>query len=222
MKISQSLKCSELKKADVFDSDGKEVGNIDDLTFVFEAGELRLSQFILGGPVLEEFLEALKLRPDRDPVFDASMIEKIDEDVHLNTTLDKMKTTLDDCAISDEEIRLSKLTKMDIMDAHGKKVGNALDVHFDADGSVSIIVGEGFIEEKLEALGLKEDVDIIVPGDVIESLDKMMNLKVSKDALGTTMEEVLEQRKPEIIAAREARDVSRSVTKVTLFTQRPI
>jgi hypothetical protein len=82
--------------------------------------------------------------------------------------------------------------------------------------SVSIIVGGGFFEEKLEAIGLKTDIDLIVPCDVIESISDKILLKVSKDELGTTMEEVQER-----IKTRKDVETRREISKVRLFSHRP-
>ena len=219
MEIAKSLCCKELKNRDVVDSAGEKVGNIGDLTFTFD-GQLRLSQFILAGPKLEEFLEAIKVRPDKDAVFNASLIEKIDGKVHLNVSVNGLKTTLDEDAIPVGEIRLSKLEKMDILDKDNVKVGRTIDVDFDVDGFASVIVGGSFIEEKLEAAGLKDDVDIIVPSDVIESLTDVMKLKVSKSELGTTMEEALKAMVPKIIEARTAKVIHYDINKVRFYNLR--
>jgi len=219
MKLARSICCREMKKADVVDSSGNKIGNVGDLTFTFDK-EFTLSKFILAGPRFEEFLESIKIKPDKDPVFDGSLITKIDEKVHLNTSVNSLKTTLDKDAIGKGEIRLSKLEKMDIIDSRGKKIGRAIDIDFDVDGSVSMIVGGGFIEEKLEAAGLKADVDIIVPGDVIKSISDKIHLKVSKDDLATTMEDALESK--EIKKARDSMAVHTDVTKVRLYSQRPM
>ena len=110
--------------------------------------------------------------------------------------------------------------KMDIVDKDGKKLGRAIDVDFDADGTAMIIVGGGFVEEKLEALGLKADVDIIVPGNVIASIDEKIHLGVGESELSTTMEDALKPE--EVKKARERMDVHTDVTKVRLFTHRPM
>lgn len=220
MEIARSVKCKELKKVDVIDSTGRKVGHIGDLTFGFD-GKLKLSQFILAGPAWEEFLESIKARPDRDPVFDAALIKKLGDKVYLDTTANSLKTTLDKGAIGPGELRFSKLEKMDIVDKDGVKVGRTVDVHFEKDGTCSLIVGGGFIEEKLEAAGIKEDVDIMVPGTAISSIDDKVRLLVSKDTLGTTMDDALKKRKPETKKAKDSRSVQRDVTKVQLFSQRP-
>jgi sporulation protein YlmC with PRC-barrel domain len=109
---------------------------------------------------------------------------------------------------------------MDIVDKTGKKIGRAIDVDFDVDGSVSMIVGGGFIEEKLEAAGLKADVDIIVPGAVIESITDRIILNVSEGELATTMEDAL--KSDDIKKAREAKEIHLQITKVRLYSHRPM
>ena len=221
MEVTRSLNCNEIKKADVMDSMGEKIGKIGDLTFKFD-GELKLSQFILSGTRWEEFLEAIRVKPDRDPIFSASLIKKIGDDVHLDTTANSLKTTLDKGAIADDEIRLSKFSKLNIVDENDVTVGKAIDVDFDLDGSAWVIVGGGFIEEKLEAIGLKTDIDIIVPGNSIESIGDVVKLKVSKDELGRTVDEELKQLEPEIERLREKKETEERIAKVRLFSLRPM
>lgn len=216
VEVTKSLNCNEIKKADVIDSLGEKIGKIGDLTFKFD-GELKLSQFILSGPRWEEFLEAIRVKPDRDPIFSASLIKKIGDDVHLDTTANSLKTTLDKGAFAADEIRLSKFSKLSIVDENDVNVGKAIDVDFDLDGSAWVIVGGGFIEEKLEAIGLKTDIDIIVPGNCIESIGDVVKLKVSKEELGKTVDEELEQQEPEIEKLREMKETERYTVKIRVF-----
>ncbi|MHA2221032.1 MAG: hypothetical protein ACXAAO_03125, partial [Candidatus Thorarchaeota archaeon] len=111
MKLTRSVCSREIKKTEVLDSSGEMIGKITDMTFTFD-GKLELSKFILAGSRWEEFLESIKIRPDRDPVVDGALIEQMDDHLHLNTTLDSLKTTLDEDAIAEGEIRLSQLEKM--------------------------------------------------------------------------------------------------------------
>ncbi|MBY8998856.1 MAG: PRC-barrel domain-containing protein, partial [Candidatus Thorarchaeota archaeon] len=182
MKLTRSICSSDIRKINVLDSSGETVGKVTDLTFTFD-GELKLSKFILAGSRWEEFLESIKVRQDRDPVFDGSLIRQIDDHIHLEATVDSLKTTLDEDAIPKGDIRLTQIEKMDIVDNTDKKVGRAIAVNFELDGSVSIIVGGGFIEEKLEAAGLKTDIDIIVPGHVISAIGDKIHLNVSEESL---------------------------------------
>ncbi|MBD3406012.1 MAG: hypothetical protein GF411_07810 [Candidatus Lokiarchaeota archaeon] len=221
MELARSIKCKELMKLDVVDADGKEVGHVGDFTFAFK-DKLELRQFVLEGSAWEEFLESIKVKPDRDPVFDASTIKKIDKKLYLSTNTDELKTTCENDWIPEDEYRLSELEKMDIIDRAGIKVGRIIDVHFDVDGSASLIVGGGFFEEALEAIGLKEDVDFVVPGDVLTCLGDKVQLAVTKDELGTTMEKALKEKAPDIERVKSNKAVTRDIGKVRLFTHRPI
>ena len=216
LEIARSICCRELKTLDVLDSDGNKIGRISDMTFTFE-NDLKLAQFILGGSAWEEFLESVRARPDKDPIFDASLIEKMDEKVYLNACKDTLKTTLDKCAISDEEIRLSEIEKKAIFDKTGKRIGRAVDIDFDVDGSASLIVGGGFVEELLENLGVKRDVDVIVPGSTIGSIGDSIELTVSSDELEKSMDEAV--KAPEQKEARASKEVTRDVAKVRLFVR---
>ncbi len=196
------------------DSSGEKVGKINDLTFTFD-GNLKLSQFILAGSKWEEFLEAAKFRPDKDPVLDASIIKVIGDRVQLNTNVNALKTTLDEGAIKADEIRWSDLTKLDIVDKDDVKVGRAVDVDFDTDGMARLIVGGSFIEESLESVGLKADVDILVPSSVITGIAGRVQLNVSKEDLEHTMANALES--PEIRAAQEKPIDQRATVRVRLY-----
>ena len=219
MELKRSINCREIRKCDVVGSDGEKIGQIGDMTFKFD-GELKLSQFILSGPAFEEFLEAIKIRPDKDPIFDASMIEKMGDKVVLSSNKNSLKTTLDKGAIPDDEIRLSKLEKLLIVDKDGDSVGKAIDIDFEVDGSAYLIVGGGFFEEKLEALGLKADIDIIVPGKVIESIGDQIKLTVDKGDLALTMDEAVKSESER--KTREAVATHREISKIRLYAHRPI
>jgi sporulation protein YlmC with PRC-barrel domain len=211
--ITQPINTKTLQKSDVVDLNGDVIGRINDLTFTFD-GKFKLSKFILAGSKFEEFLESIKVRPDNDPVFHASMIKSVSDRIHLDTTKNSLKTTLDEGAIEDNEIRFSDLKKMQIIDKNGEKVGKALEMDFDADGKVCVIAGGGFIEEKLEALGIKADIDILVPGMAIESIGDKIKLNVSKDNLSMTLDETL-KKVPDM---REAKGRSR----IRAFAYRPL
>ncbi|MFW9955593.1 MAG: hypothetical protein ACFFD3_13680 [Candidatus Thorarchaeota archaeon] len=218
MEVKRSICCRELKKTEVVGSMGEPLGRIGDMTFKFD-GNLKLSQFILVGRVFEELLESLRVRKDYDPVFDASMIKRMDEKIHLTTSKNNLRASIEKGAIGSDEIRLSKLTKLRILDKNGLSVGKAIDVDFDVDGSASLIVGGGFFEEKLEAFGLKADVDIIVPSRVIESIGDVIRLSVGKEELALTMEEAIKSS-----TKKKAKDTminQREVSRVQLFAQRP-
>ena len=216
MDVTKSLNCRDLRDCDVVDSDGKKVGRINDMTFTFD-GQFKLEQFVLAGSDWEEFLESIKVRPDKDPLFDASMIRRIGDKVQLDSNVNTLKTTLDEGAIPKGELRWSELSKKHIVDKDDVSVGKAVDIDFDLDGTASLTVGGGMIEETLERIGLKEDIDIIVPAETIESIGDKIKLKVSKDELQHTMDEALEA--PEVRTAKERTEARRDIMKVRLYNR---
>lgn len=217
MEIARPYCCEELKNKTVIDSTGKKIGHISDLTFIFDR-ELKIVHFKLTGPLWEEFLEAIHLKSDRNHVFDSSVIKKIDEHIHLDISGNQLLTTMNKNTISDDEVKFSELEKLDIFDKNQEKIGRAIDVDLDTDNHVSIIVGGGFVEEKLEAIGLKDDVDIIVPSNVISSIHDSIQLSVSKDELDTTLNGILKERAMEIQQARESARSHRSTRKERVVT----
>jgi sporulation protein YlmC with PRC-barrel domain len=201
MKLSKQVCCQEIQKMDVMDVSGKKIGKISNLTFTFD-GSLKLKHFILGGSRIEEFLETINLKPDDDPVFECTVIKKIDTHIHLDTSMNGLKDVHG--TISDDEIKFSDLQKLEIIDKDGVKVGEPINVDFDLDGRTALIAGGGLLEEKLEAFGLKEDVDIIVPFKVIVSIGESIKLSVSKHELDTSLDGMLRERAIEIKNQREA------------------
>jgi sporulation protein YlmC with PRC-barrel domain len=212
--VDRSFNCNELRHCDVVDSTGKKIGRIGDMTFTFD-GNLNLAQFVLVGSAWEEFLESVGVKPDKDPLFDASLIQRIGDKVQLKTNVNSMKTTLDEDAIPKGEIRWSELKDKYIVDKDEVGVGKAVDIDFDIDGTASLTVGGGVIEETLESIGLKTDVDIIVPADTIESMGDKIKLRVSKDELQLTMDNALEDA--EIRNIEEETKAHREVEKIRLF-----
>jgi len=214
--VDKSLNCNQLRDCDVVDSTGKKIGKIGDMTFTFD-GNLNLAQFVLVGSAWEEFLESIGARPDEDPLFDASLIRRIGDKVQLTTNVNSLKTTLDEGAIPKGEIRWSELKDKYIVDKDDVDVGKAVDIDFDIDGTASLTVGGGVIEETLESIGFKADVDIIVPAEVIDSMGDKIRLKVSRDELKLTMDKALENL--EVKKTRDGIINDRDVAKVRLFSR---
>ncbi len=203
MEIARPFCCNEMKNKDVLDSNGKKIGRIGDLTFTFD-GDLKISHFMLAGPVWETFLENLHLRKNHNRVFDTSIIQKIDRHIHLTLSAEELASIKDETSIPDEEIRFSKMEKLNITDKNQVKVGHAIDVDIGTDGCASIIAGGSFIEEKLEAIGLKDDVDIIIPCSVITTIGDSIELSVLKEELGSTLDGISKEKADEIQRQREA------------------
>ena len=70
------------------------------------------------------------------------------------------------------------------------------------------------------SLGVEADVDIIVPGHAITSIAEKIHLNVSEDELKTTMNDALKSK--DIENRRREKAVHREVTKVRLFSHRPM
>ncbi|MHA2374062.1 MAG: PRC-barrel domain-containing protein [Candidatus Thorarchaeota archaeon] len=107
---------------------------------------------------------------------------------------------------------IKKVDKHIHLDTTANSLVTTMDKEVDADGRASIMAGDGFLAEKLEAIGLKDDVDIIVPYNVITSIGETIQLSVSKDELDTTLDGILREKAKEIQEQRRAAS-SRDTTR---------
>ena len=99
-----------------------------------------------------------------------------------------------------EEMRLSNLSDIQIVDVDGEKIGKIEDVWFDETGSIWFIVGGGFFEELLEKLSIHPNIDILVPQDIVKSISpNAIRIKSTKDHLKTTAKMVYEDIQHEIM-----------------------
>ncbi len=203
MDVAKSIQCEELLEFDVIDSSGNKIGNIGDMVFKFK-DEIELTHFVLTGSFWEEFLERIGARDDIDPVFDASLIKEMKRDkVVLNTEGNKLQNLMSDFSEGEGDFSYKKLKDRDIVDDDGVKVGKVVDIHFDNDGLITLLAGGNFVEELLEASGIKVDVDILVPGTTIKSIGDAINLRVRKDQLSSVIGDAL--RSPDGYKGRERR-----------------
>lgn len=87
----------------------------------------------------------------------------------------------------------SHLSQFKVEDKNGKRIGNPGDALFSEDLKIdSLILFGGMLEEKMEDLGLRENIDPIVPISTIKSFDeknKKIVLNVAKEELKTTNNE---------------------------------
>ena len=86
-------------------------------------------------------------------------------------------------------IKLSELQKRRVVDADGVRVGQVVDVWLDEDQSMWLVVGGGFLEETLERLHIRPDMDLLVPSQWIVEMEDEIRLKVSKFQLQATCED---------------------------------
>ena len=81
----------------------------------------------------------------------------------------------------------------DILDNKGQKIGRVIDFHFlYEDGKVklkSIVMGGGRVEEFLESVGLRADIDPFFPLEVIDRFENdQLHLKVEYEKLTKPVE----------------------------------
>ncbi len=110
------------------------------------------------------------------------------EEINLNKKMVKIIMLIGD---SKSDFFFSHLAKYKVEDKDGKAIGKPGDALLSVTNlSIeSLILFGGMLEEKMEDLGLKENIDPIVPLSIIDSVDdskKKITLKISKEELKTT------------------------------------
>ena len=201
------LKFSDIKNKDVTDASGEKVGRVIDFIVRFTDNRIDLKSVVLGGGRIEELLESLGLRPDKDQIFQLDCIDSISDVVHLKVDVDTLKTTLDPGAMEDGDMKMSELAKLKVVDSDGFRVGKVMDVWFDENTKPWLVIGGGFIEETLENLGVKPDIDLLIPADFISEIqEKEVCLKWTRFQLGATCEECYTRYKRELESQAEPGD----------------
>jgi sporulation protein YlmC with PRC-barrel domain len=184
------LKYSDIRNKDVIDSDGEKVGEVID--WIFGCGEnmLDLKYIVLGGGRIEEFLESIGARPNIDPVVRIEDVDSISDKVYLKVNSESLKNTLDPGVLAETYLTFSKLSDIKVIDSDGIKVGFVIDIWYDKENVMWLVLGGGFFEELLERLGAQPDIDLLVPPHFIESIDKTeIRLSISKFQLESTCED---------------------------------
>ncbi len=213
------IRFSQLMNKKVIDSSNKEVGQVNDFIITHADNKISLKSIVLGGGRIEEFMESIGLRPDVDPVFQMDCISQITEDVVLITDVESLKTTLDEGTITENDMRLSKFSKLPIIDSDGLKVGRVLDIWFDINGEPWLVAGGGTFEEILEKIGIQPDLDLLIPMPHIESITKdQIKIKYTKFQLEGKCEDEYERYKRELSSRHEPGDARHAALK---FNPRP-
>ncbi len=203
----------------VIDSNSRHAGNVNDFIITFADNKVALKSIVLGGGRIEEFMESIGLRPDVDPVFQMDCISQITEDVVLITDVDSLKTTLDEGTITEHDMRLSKFSKLPIIDSEGTKVGRAIDIWFDINGEPWLVAGGGTLEEVLERIGIQPDLDLLIPMYFIDHIkSNEIKLKYTKFQLEGKCEDEYERYKRELKSDYEPGDARHAALK---FNPRP-
>jgi len=202
-----NLKLSELKHKSVYGSDGKKIGRVTDFIFRFTENKIALKSVVLGGSRVEELLEDVHVIRDKDPVFQLGCIDKVTDHVYLKTNCNSLQTTLDTGTITPEDMKLTKLAKLRVLDSDGLNIGNVIDIWFDTANKIWLVLGGGFVEETLERIGTRPNIDFLVPDEFIKSITpKEIKLKWSKFQLSATCEREYEKLKREVSSREEVGD----------------
>lgn len=187
-----------MKNKDILDSKGQKIGRVIDFHFLYENGKVELKSIVMGGGRIEEFLESIGLRADIDPFFPLEVIDRFENDqLHLKVEYEKLTEPV---KLGPNEMRLSTLSKRKIIDLDKNNIGNIIDVVFDEKGSPWFVVGGGFFEEFSERIGIRPDIDLLVPQTYVTNItDEAINIKYSKMQLSTTAEADWEEHKRELV-----------------------
>jgi sporulation protein YlmC with PRC-barrel domain len=201
------LKFSDIKNKDVTDASGEKVGRVVDFIVRFTDNRIDLKSVVLGGGRIEELLESLGLRADKDPVFQLDCIDSISDIVHLKVDVNTLKTTLDPSAMEAGDMKMSELAKLRVVDSDGFKVGNVMDVWFDDNTKPWLVIGGGFLEETLEKLGAQPDIDLLLPEEFISEIrEKEICLKWTRFQLEATCKDEYMKYKHELESRAEPGD----------------
>jgi sporulation protein YlmC with PRC-barrel domain len=201
------IRFSQLKHKPVLDSEGTKIGKVDDFIIEFSENAVVLKSVVIAGGRIEELMESIGIKPDKDPIFQMDCIGSIDEEVNLNVPADSLKTTLDEGAQGDNEMRLSKFARIPVYDSDGFKIGTVIDIWYDIEGKPWLVLGGGFVEETLEKVGVQPDIDLLVPMAFIENISKKkIELKYTKFQLESNCEDEYEKVKRQVSSSHEPKD----------------
>jgi sporulation protein YlmC with PRC-barrel domain len=200
------MKYSEIRGKEVIDSEGEKVGDIIDCIVDISENKITLKHLVLGGGKIEEFLELIGARPDIDPVCNVSHLDTISDKVYLNIGKANLKNTIDPGIVSETDLTFSQLGKLHIVDSDGLKLGQVIDLWFDLDSRMWLLLGGGFFEELLEKLRAQPDIDLLFPMDFIYRIDgEAIHLTQNKFELESTcqdeytkLKEQLESKKADV------------------------
>ena len=195
------LKYSEIRSKDVVDSKGEKVGEVMDWIFDCSNNKLDLKYIVLGGGLVEELLESIGARPDIDPVIKRDDVDSISDKVYLKVDGESLKKTIDPGVLTETDITFSKLSDIKVIDSDGFKVGFVIDIWFDLDNMMWLLLGGGFLEELLERLKIQPDIDLLVPPHFIENLNSNeIKLSITKFQLESTCEDEYKKLKKQLLA----------------------
>ena len=202
------MKYSEIRGKHVIDKNGEKVGHIIDCIIDISNNKIALKHLILGGGFIEELLESIGAKPDLDPVVNIEDLDTISDEVHLLVNKESLKKTIDPGIFCETDLKFGDISKLDIKDSDGLKLGHVMDLWFDLKSRLWLVVGGGFFEELLEKLHAQPDIDLLIPMDFINGITpKNISLDKSKFELESTCQDEFERMK-KVLAERKAEGAS--------------
>lgn len=195
-----NLKLGELKGTTVRDVRGAALGRVADFIIRTGAGVIDVEYLTVAGE--GRVRAALPGKHAAEAVVAFDEIDRIEDEVHLLKEHDA-PASLEERGISREKhLRFSELTKARVIDSGGFRIGHVLDVWLDEDGTTCLVLGGGFIEETLEKLHLRPDVDLLCPANWIESIGGgEVRLRWSGFQLESTCEKCHVEQKRRLVTA---------------------
>ena len=89
-------------------------------------------------------------------------------------------------------MKYSEIRGKDVIDKNGEKVGHIMDCIIDISNNKvalkHLILGGGFIEEFLESIGARPDIDPVVNVEDLDTISDDVHLLVSKESLKKTID----------------------------------
>ncbi len=111
------------------------------------------------------------------------------------------------------DISFSELKKKKIIDSDGIPIGHIIDLNFDGDGRIWFVIGGGFVEETLERLNIRPDIDLLLPVDWMEVIEEdRILLNRTSFQLGSTCEECWLREKEELVRVATDQEHERNAT----------
>jgi sporulation protein YlmC with PRC-barrel domain len=191
------VKFSDMKNKDIVDSKNETIGRVIDFHFILQDRKIIFKSVVMGGSRIEEFLERIGAKPDIDPFFSLDLIDRYENGkLYLNVPYEKLSEPV---KLGENEKLLSDLGKYKIIDYDGNNIGKIRDVIFDEKARPWFVVEGGFFEETFEKLGIRPDIDPLVPPEFFDEMTKdKITLKHNKMTLVTTAEREWQEHKRQL------------------------
>ena len=114
-------------------------------------------------------------------------------------------------------VRLSELQRKRVIDSAGTRIGHVNDIWLEQDGSFSLIVGGGFIQETLQRLHVRPEIDLLVPPEWIESVgaDEIIR-RWTRFQLESTCQECWDREKERLFSGLAAEPDRQEALRLTV------